>query len=86
MVLSSKDLIIRVQRWDGETEEYKYLERGNCSLELDPDDRWEGREHQDRDHDWDRDRDNRREDADEHHERELRILRAYYGVDGRRGV
>jgi len=79
----NKDLIIRVQRWDGETEEYKYPERSNCSLELDPDDRWEGREHHDRDHDRDRDRDDRREDADEHHERGLRILRAYYGADGR---
>ena len=74
----NKDLIVRVRRWDGEVEEYRYPERSNCSLELDPADRWEQREHRD----WDRGRDERREDAYEHRERGLRILRAYYGADG----
>lgn len=74
----NKDLVIRVRRWDGETEEYKYPERSMCTLELDPQDRWEGREH----HDGDRDRDDRRDEAFEHRERGLRILRAYYGAEG----
>ena len=74
----NKDLIIRVRRWDGEVEEYKYPERSNCSLELDPPDRWEQPEHRD----WDHDRDERRDDAYEHRERGLRILRAYYGAEG----
>ncbi len=81
----NKDLIIRVRRWDGQVEEYKYPERSNCSLELDPPDREarheereEAREH----HDWDRDRDEHRDDYYEHRERGLRILRAYYGAEG----
>ena len=74
----NKDLIIRVRRWDGEVEEYKYPERSHCLLELDPPDRWEAREHGDSDHD----RDDRRDDAYEHRERGLRILRAYYGAGG----
>lgn len=74
----NKDLVIRVRRWDGEVEEYKYPERSNCSLELDPQDRWEGREHQD----GDRERNERRDEAFEHRERGLRILRAYYGAEG----
>lgn len=78
----NKDLIIRVRRWDGETEEYKYPERSNCALELDPEDRWAGREHRDSDRDHDRDRDDRRDNAFEHHERGLQILRAYYGAEG----
>lgn len=76
----NKDLIIRVRRWDGEVEEYKYPERSNCTLELDPADRDQAREH----HDWDRDRDrdDHRDDYYEHRERGLRILRAYYGAEG----
>ena len=73
----NKDLIIRVRRWDGEVEEYKYPERSTVSLELDPEDRWERRDDRDRG-----DRDDRRDVAFEHHERGLRILRAYYGADG----
>lgn len=75
----NKDLIIRVRRWDGEVEEYKYPERSTVSLELDPEDRWERRDDHDRD---DHDRDDRRDEAFEHHEHGLRILRAYYGADG----
>ena len=74
----NKDLIIRVRRWDGEVEEYKYPERSHCSLELDPPDRWEAREHRDSDHD----RDDHRDEAYEHNQRGLRILRAYYGAGG----
>jgi hypothetical protein len=70
----NKDLIVRVRRWDGKVEEYKYPERSTCSLELIPPDRREAREH----HDWDRDHDR---DYDRH-EHGLRILRADYGVDG----
>jgi len=70
----NKDLIIRVRRWDGKVEEYKYPERSTCSLELIPPDRGEAREH----HDWDRDHDR---DYDRH-EHGLRILRADYGVEG----
>ena len=70
----NKDLIIRVRRWDGDVEEFKYPERSTVALELDPEDRWERRD--------DHDRDDRRDEAFEHHERGLRILRAYYGADG----
>ncbi|HTT24364.1 MAG TPA: DUF3395 domain-containing protein [Candidatus Sulfotelmatobacter sp.] len=70
----NKDLIIRVRRWDGKVEEYKYPERSVCSLELVPPDRREVREHGDWDRDHDRDYDR--------HERGLRILRADYGVEG----
>ena len=70
----NKDLIVRVRRWDGKVEEYKYPERSTCSLELIPPDRREAREH----HDWDRDHDR---DYDRH-EHGLRILRADYGVEG----
>jgi len=76
----NKDLIIRVRRWDGKVEEYKYPERSTCSLELIPPDRGEAREHHDWDHDRDRDRDRDR-DYDRH-EHGLRILRADYGVEG----
>lgn len=70
----NKDLVIRVRRWNGEVEEFKYPERSNCSLELDPENRWAARE--------DRDRDEHRGDYYEHRDHELRILRAYYGADG----
>ena len=36
-----KDLVIQVRRWNGEVEEFKYPERSNVSLELDPEDRGE---------------------------------------------
>jgi len=80
----NKDLIIRVRRWDGQVEEYKYPERSNCSLELDPQNQWDQpgpRDRRDRDddhHDWDDHHDGYRE----HRERGLRILRAYYGANG----
>jgi len=70
----NKDLVIRVRRWDGEVEEFKYPERSTASLELDPEDRWEAREH--------REQEERRDEAFDHRERGLRILRAYYGADG----
>src|SRR5262252_9303136 len=53
----NKDLIIRVRRWDGKVEEYKYPERSTCTLELVPPDRREAHEHHDWDGDHDRDRD-----------------------------
>src|SRR5215468_4319207 len=80
----NKDLIIRVRRWDGKVEEYKYPERSTCSLELIPPDRREAREHHDwdRDQDGDRDRDRDRDRDYNRHEHGLRILRADYGVEG----
>src|SRR5215472_3313422 len=71
----NKDLIIRVRRWDGKVEEYKYPERSTCSLELIPPDRREAREQ----HDWDRDHDGDRDRDYDRHEHGLRILRADYG-------
>lgn len=70
----NKDLVLRVRRWDGQVEEFKYPERSTISVELDPEDRWERH--------GDHDRDDHRDDAYDHHERGLRILRAYYGNDG----
>jgi len=63
----NKDLVLRVRRWDGEVEEFKYPERSTVTVELDPQDRWERH--------GDHDRDDRRE-------RGFQILRAYYGADG----
>ena len=79
----NKELLIHVRRWDGQVEEYKYPERSTITLELDPEDRWEGREQRDR-QEW-RDQGPEHHDRDEgfeHHERGLRILRAYYGAEG----
>jgi len=74
----NKDLIVRVRRWNGEVEEYKYPERSMCSLELRSPERREAREH----HDWDRDHDRDRDRDYDRHEHGLRILRADYGVEG----
>ena len=76
----NKDLIIRVRRWNGEVEEYKYPERSTCTLELRSPDRHEEREH----HDWDRDhdRDYRPEESYDPRDRGLRILHAEFGVEG----
>lgn len=78
----NKDLIIRVRRWDGKVEEYKYPERSTCTLELVPPDRHEAREHHDWDGDHDRDRDRDRDRDYDRHQHGLRILRADYGVEG----
>jgi len=80
----NKDLIIRVRGWDGQVEEYKYPERSNCSLELDPQNQnhWDQPGPRDRgdDHrDWD---DDHHDGYREHREHGLRILRAYYGAGG----
>ena len=74
----NKDLLIRVRRWDGQVEDYKYPERSTCTLELDPPDRWDAHDRDRRD----RDHDDYREERYEHRERGLRILRAYYGAEG----
>jgi hypothetical protein len=74
----NKDLIIRVRRWDGKVEEYKYPERSTCTLELVPPDRREAHEH----HDWDGDHDRDRDSDYDRHEHGLRIIRADYGVEG----
>jgi len=74
----NKDLIIRVRRWDGKVEEYKYPERSTCTLELVPPDRREAHEH----HDWDGDHDRDRDRDYDRHEHGLRIIRADYGVEG----
>lgn len=76
----NKDLVIRVRRWNGEVEEYKYPERSTCTLELRPQDRHDEREHHDSDRDHDRDY--RPEESYDPHERRLRILHAEYGVEG----
>lgn len=76
----NKDLVIRVRHWDGQVEEYKYPERSNCSLELDPpnQNQWDQRGPRDDHRDWDDHHDGDRE----HREHGLRILRAYYGAEG----
>jgi hypothetical protein len=92
-----KDLLIRVRRWDGQMEEFDYIERGAVNLELDPEDgygvdrrHWRDDDDRYRDHDRDehgyRDRD-RDDDHDGDRDRgwrrhEFRILRAYYGGEG----
>jgi hypothetical protein len=69
-----KDLVIHLREWDGDVKDYSYPEKSTVRLELDPEDRSERRE--------DHDREERREQAYEHRERGLRILRAYYGAEG----
>jgi len=82
----NKDLIIKVRRWDGQVEDYKYPERSNCSLELDPPNREQAgpRDGGDDRHDWNnyRDSDDHHDGYREHHEHGVQILRAYYGVNG----
>lgn len=77
----NKDLVIRVRRWDGQVEEFSYPERSMVNLELDPPGGVDRDARRDDDHDRDRDRD--RDWRDDHHERGLRIWRAYYGAEGR---
>ncbi len=79
----NKNLIVKVQRWDGQVEDYKYPERSNCSLELDPQNQWDqaGPGPRDRGDDG-RDWDDHRDGYGEHREHGLRILRAYYGANG----
>jgi DnaJ-like protein C11, C-terminal len=79
----NKDLIIKVRHWDGDVKEYRYPERSTVSLELDPEDRWEGREER-RDGGYEnrQDGDDHHEGGYERHERGLYILRAYYGGEG----
>ncbi|HVN18601.1 MAG TPA: DUF3395 domain-containing protein [Dongiaceae bacterium] len=74
----NKDLIIRVRHWNGEVEEYKYPERSTCTLELGRRDQWEGREQ----HDAHEFREEHGEEAYDHQEHRLRILRADYGAEG----
>lgn len=83
-----KDLLIRVRRWDGQVEEYDFLERGVVNLQLDPDGGYRQFEERRRDRDDDRYRDH---DRDGDHDRgrgyerrgpRLRIVRAYYGAEG----
>ncbi len=73
----NKILLIRVRDWDGDVKEYSYPERSTVNLELDPEDRWERREEHEQ-----HQREERRDEAFEHRQRGLRILRAYYGADG----
>jgi len=73
----NKILLIRVRDWDGDVQEYSYPERSTVNLELDPEDRWERREEHEQHL-----REERRDEAFEHRQRGLRILRAYYGADG----
>jgi hypothetical protein len=70
----NKELTIRVRRWNGKVEEYRYPERSNCTLELGSDDRRE--DHARREHErW-------REERHERRERRLEIVRADYGAEG----
>lgn len=69
----NKDLIIKVRRWNGEVQEYKYPERSVASLELGPAPRMEHRDHE---------REERREESFEHREHGLRIVRASFGANG----
>ena len=76
-----KDLLIRVRRWDGQMEEFGYIERGVVNLELDPEDgfaverkHWRDDDDRYRDHDRDDDRfrdrdDDRYRDHDRDHNR-----------------
>lgn len=74
----NKDLVVRVRRWNGEVEEFKYPERSTCTLELGRHDGGEERDH--REHEAEREE--HREEAFEHHQRGLWILRAEYGAEG----
>ena len=70
-----KDLLIRVRRWDGQIEEFGYLERGAVNLELDPEGGYEmdRRRWRDEDAHRDRDRDNdryRERDDDRYRDRD----------------
>lgn len=94
----NKDLIIRVRRWNGEVEELKYPERSTVNLELGSDNRSGARDDHDRDERREERREERHEErrearreeryddhrdqAFEHHEHGLRILRADYGAEG----
>jgi DnaJ-like protein len=69
-----KDLLIHLREWDGDVEDYSYPEKSTVHLEVDPEDRWEGRRN-----DRPPNRDGWR---DARYERGLRILRAYYGAEG----
>jgi DnaJ-like protein len=86
-----KDLLIRVRRWDGQIEDYDFLEKGMVNLQLDPDDGYRQSEERRRDRDDDdgyrdrdryRDRDHDRDGVYDRHEPRLRIVRAYYGAEG----
>jgi len=76
----NKVLVIKLREWDGDVKDYSYPERSVARLELDPDD-WHQRRDEHERHDRD-DRDDRRGYGDEHRERGLQILRAYYGAEG----
>ena len=73
----AKDLLIHVREWDGDIEDYSYPEKSTARLELDPPDRWERRDADDR-----QERGQRREVNYGRGERGVRILRAYYGAEG----
>jgi hypothetical protein len=78
----NKDLIVRVRRWNGEVEEFKYPERSTCTLELGRGEEREHREHEAEREERHEERQERREEAFERHEHGLWILRAEYGAEG----
>src|SRR5947209_8817706 len=87
----NKVLVIRVRHWDGDVKEYSYPERSTVNLELDPEDRWAGREERREEHareehradrPYEHAREEHRDEGYYRHERGLRILRAYYGAEG----
>jgi hypothetical protein len=73
----NKVLVIHVRHWDGDVKDYSYPERSTVNLELDPEDRWEGRGER-----REEGREGGRDEGYDRHERGLRILRAYYGAEG----
>ena len=74
-----KDLIIRVRGWDGQIEEYAYAEKSMVNLELDP----ERGDRQFQQHRRNRDDRHDGDDDDDRRGPRLRIVRAYYGSEGR---
>jgi Domain of unknown function (DUF3395) len=73
----NKTLLIRVRHWHGDVAEYSYPERSTVNLELGRRDSWGRREEHEQ-----QERDERHDEAFEHRERGLRILRADYGAEG----
>src|SRR5947209_1333307 len=86
----NKVLVIRLRHWDGDVKEYSYPERSTVNLELDPPDRWAGREERREEHAREEHREDRpyehareghREDRPDEHAREERREEGYYRQD-----
>lgn len=77
----NKVLVIRLREWDGDIKDYSYPERSVARLELDPDN-WHARHEQDERQEREERREVHYRRRYERHERNLEILRAYYGAEG----